>query len=425
MKKILSSLSIITIMAVFAVGGSIAYFSDTETSTGNIFQAGTLDLKVEENDPTTWKFVVPDIKPGDEGEAEAEIKNTGTIDGYLHITFKNLLDKENGHIEPEIETANQSQENCEEEGGVWNSENEPPCDLSGDLSGELAENLDLLIYIDEAGGTADEFDLGIDTLIYQGKARGVLQGDIFNYFLASNDIRNFRVEWNLPIAVGNVAQGDKAGFDIVFELTQNKKEIVGNLHFNENSGSVAYDSSGYGNAGAINGAVWTDGKYNPALEFDGVDDYVEISDSDSLDISEEWTIAMWVKWQANSETYQTIFNKENGNIAYSAWIYSDELYFGMSSGGIWYQNSSMGNVPENIWTYVVVRFDGTRAEAYINGVYTDKLEVGGVGDTNDANLYFGRRKGERQEFKGVMDEVKIYPRVLSADEILENYEAGI
>ena len=424
MKKILSSLSIITIMAVFAVGGSIAYFSDTETSTGNIFQAGTLDLKVGNYDPATWEFNLPDtIMPGDEGEAETLIQNTGTLEGYLHISFANLIDEENEHIEPEEETANENQENCEEEGGIWNSENEPPCDLSGDNSGELAENLEILIYIDE--NSDDNFILTDDTLVYQGKVRGILQGDIFNYFLASGETKDFRAEWELPSAVGNVVQSDRTEFDIIFELIQHRKEIVGDWSFDENSGQTAYDGSGYQNDGVIYGASFIDGQYNPALEFNGMNDYVEIFDSDSLDISEEWTIAMWVKWQANSETYQTIFNKENGNIAYSAWIYSDELYFGMSSGGIWYQNSSMGNVPENTWTYVVVRFDGTRAEAYINGVYTDKLEVGGVGDTNDANLYFGRRKGERQEFKGVMDEVKIYQRVLSADEILENYEAGI
>ncbi len=410
MKKIIISLSIIAMAAIVVIGGSVAYFSDTEISTGNTFTAGTLDLQVGDNDPITWNFDIENIKPGDSGSEEAVLANTGSTDGYLHITFDNRINNEMGCVEPEVNDTNPPDDSC----------GDPGPDL-----GELAENLDLLIYIDEAGGTADQFDLGTDTLVYQGKAKGILQGDEFNYLLASAETRDFRVEWFLDISVGNIVQSDKAGFDIVFELTQIQKDIVGDWHFNENAGVVAYDSSGRGNDGALNGAIWGDGKYNPAMEFDGVDDYVEIADSDTLDISEQWTIAMWVKWESNNEIYQTIFNKENGNIAYSAWIYSDELYFGMSSGGIWYQDSAMGDISENTWTYVVVTFDGTDADAYINGGYTDTLAVGGAGDTNGANLYLGRRKGVRQEFKGIMDEVKIYNRVLSDTEISEHYQAGL
>ena len=46
-KKILISLSVIAVVAVIGIGGTIAYFNDTETSTGNIFTAGSIDLKVD------------------------------------------------------------------------------------------------------------------------------------------------------------------------------------------------------------------------------------------------------------------------------------------------------------------------------------------------------------------------------------------
>ncbi len=70
MKKILISISIIGIVAVIAIGGTIAYFSDTETSTGNTLTAGILDLKIKDGDESWGDGVVgtwtaEDVKPGD------------------------------------------------------------------------------------------------------------------------------------------------------------------------------------------------------------------------------------------------------------------------------------------------------------------------------------------------------------------------
>ena len=409
MNKIITSLLTIGVLSAVVIGGTMSFFSDTETSVNNTFTAGTINLKVGDDDPTIWNFVIPDIEPGDSGSEETILANIGSTDGYLHISFDNRINNEMECVEPELNDLVPPDDSC----------GNPGEDL-----GELAENLDLLVYIDE--NSNDDFDLGTDTLVYQGKAKGILQGDEFNYSLLTSETRDFRIEWSLDLSVGNIVQSDKTGFDIVFELTQVQEGIVGDWHFNENSGNSAYDSSGRGNNGTINGAEWADGEYNPALSFNGINDYVEIADSDTLDISEEWTIAMWVKWESNGETYQTMFNKEEtGNHAYSAWIYNSRLYFGMSSGGAWHQDSSMGDIPENIRTYVLITFDGNNADAYINGGYTDTLAVGGAGVTNGANLYLGRRKGVSQEFKGIMDEVKIYNRVLDGNEIAGHYQAGL
>ena len=71
MKKILVSISIIGMVAVIAIGATVAYFQDTETSSGNTFSAGILDLKIKDNDEdwgdgvhATWT-APPDVKPGD------------------------------------------------------------------------------------------------------------------------------------------------------------------------------------------------------------------------------------------------------------------------------------------------------------------------------------------------------------------------
>ncbi|MDO9517729.1 MAG: TasA family protein, partial [Methanosarcinaceae archaeon] len=98
-KKMLLSLLIIGVVSVSAGAGTWAYFTDTETSTGNTFTAGTLDLIVNGVDITTERFEISDVAPGDTGMYPLVVKNEGSIDGTLTISFANLLDLDNGLTE--------------------------------------------------------------------------------------------------------------------------------------------------------------------------------------------------------------------------------------------------------------------------------------------------------------------------------------
>jgi predicted ribosomally synthesized peptide with SipW-like signal peptide len=396
-------------VAAIAVGGTIAYYNDTETSSGNIFTAGTLNLQVGDNDPAGWNFQVSDIKPGDSGFQEVILQNTGSLDGYLHITFANLINDEMGCTEPEGQPE-----------GI-----DITCENPGPNQGELAENLDVLIYLDE--NSNDAFDLGIDILIYQGKVKGILQGDIFNYLLTKSSSKNFRIEWKLDSSVGNIVQSDKTGYDINFELTQNKKEdIVGDWHFDENSGGMAYDNSGYGNNGTINGATWADGKYNPALSLDGLNDNVVVNDSDSLK-PDKVTLEAWVKRDGTPGTYKYIAGKhyDGGKGSYA-------LYTGSTGGLRFYIGHSTytlspdagTGVWDGNWHHIVGTYDGANVRLYV-----DDALVGGAVTTqsiayNTDKFYIGSYDNGYY-FSGLVDEVRVYSRDLNASEILERYNAGI
>ena len=83
---------------------------------------------------------------------------------------------------------------------------------------------------------------------------------------------------------------------------------VGIWHFDENTGTIAYDSSGRGNDGtlkpnAVNRPQWTMGINGSALNFDGIDDYVEVSDDNTLDLTDAITIEAWMKPLENSEGF--------------------------------------------------------------------------------------------------------------------------
>jgi len=104
MKKILFSLLTIALVGGAAAGATKAYFSDTETSTGNTFTAGTLDLKVNGGDdvlPMTW--TANTMVPGTTYNAgTVEVKNTGSVSGKVVLKVANVVSDENGELEPEL-----------------------------------------------------------------------------------------------------------------------------------------------------------------------------------------------------------------------------------------------------------------------------------------------------------------------------------
>ena len=422
-KRILISLSVIGAVAALVIGGTIAYFSDTETSTGNTFTAGTLNLKVGDNDPTTWNFQVENIKPGDSGSKEVVLQNTGSIDGYLHITFSNLVDDDVSCVEPE-----------------QNEAGDTTCGAGQD--GELAENLDILVYLDEVPD--DKFDMDDDTLIYQGKVKGILQGDLFNYLLPSGVSKDLRVEWKLDSSVGNIVQTDKAGFDIVFELTQKTKDdLVGDWHFNENAGPVAFDSAlaPANNGNLTNEPVWTTGRYNPALSFDGIDDYVNVGNDPSLQITSAITLEAWIKTPSYwKKQYPTPVSKANYTFGYPGdwdgeyWIAirsSDKrvsFAFAPAGGNAIDHWSNSGLLP-NTWYHIVATFDDSadKVRLYINGVldkeYTETQKPA-ITDNPVRIGQGGNYDFQNTWFNGIIDEVRIYNRVLSPAEILAHYNAG-
>ena len=72
-----------------------------------------------------------------------------------------------------------------------------------------------------------------------------------------------------------------------------ESSLIGYWKFNEGSGTTVEDSSGNGNDGTINGdATWTTGKNGGGLDFDGLDDYVDVGD---IDLTDAFTIAAWIK----------------------------------------------------------------------------------------------------------------------------------
>ena len=94
MKRILISLMSIALVGALVGGGIYAYFSDTETSTGNTFTAGTLDLEVDNENPwTSTAVTASNMEPGVATiPVDISCENIGTLTGDLYMRITGVTD---------------------------------------------------------------------------------------------------------------------------------------------------------------------------------------------------------------------------------------------------------------------------------------------------------------------------------------------
>jgi|GEM_PF-1463641 predicted ribosomally synthesized peptide with SipW-like signal peptide len=104
-KKILASLIIIGILGFSLGWGTYSYFSDTETSSGNTFSAGTIDLEVNDMNPLEGALVtLKDMKPCEWKYVTVKLHNVGTNPGDAWLHIKDIKESGGKHPEPEKET---------------------------------------------------------------------------------------------------------------------------------------------------------------------------------------------------------------------------------------------------------------------------------------------------------------------------------
>ena len=208
-----------------------------------------------------------------------------------------------------------------------------------------------------------------------------------------------------------------------------EKGLVGYWNFDEGKGDIVKDLSGNGNDGTIHGAVATAGKIGQALSFDGVNDYVTVGNIASLNFAGDFTIEAWI-YPKGLGGYQTIAGKQNiagsSKKEYGFYTSVNSLYFVANDG-----SGDDGKVEANITIsnnkmyHIVGVRDNNVIKMFVNGVQQDDtaLTSGSVGD--DYPFRIGTRATLTLFFNGIIDEVKVYNRALSAQEIKHFYDMGL
>jgi len=190
----------------------------------------------------------------------------------------------------------------------------------------------------------------------------------------------------------------------------------------------ANDVVGNNNGTLVNGVTFTDGTVGQAFSFNGTSSYVSISDSPSLDaFVSQITIEAWIKSnRTNADSdWEGIITKGNSSWRLQATAGATTLTF--STTGILPHEDLYGsrNVYDGQWHHVAGVYNGTNMYLYVDGTLDVSQPATGSIAQNSYPMCIGKNAwGTGYYFNGLVDEVSIYNRALTASEIYAIYAAG-
>jgi hypothetical protein len=187
----------------------------------------------------------------------------------------------------------------------------------------------------------------------------------------------------------------------------------------------ANDESGNGNNGVVYGATLTadrNGNLNSAYYFDGVNNYIDVGTSKfGIDNTNEFTISMWVKSVVPRNAYtRTLIIR--GKYVYPYWF----MYYGNKIKTAVRTNTpnyflSNKTLVEDQWNHIAYSYKDGETNIYLNGVLdkTDSLTGNLNFYKNTEKTIIGANIDSGNSFKGTIDEVRIYNKALTPEEIAE------
>jgi hypothetical protein len=310
------------------------------------------------------------------------------------------------------------------------------CDgLDNDCDGEVDEGVTTTYYLDSDG---DGYGDGAVT-----QQACTLPGGHADNSLDCND-NNAEVYPNAPEicdGVDNQCPGDAGYGGLDENAVCGANDLIAWWTFDDGNGTTALDSSENGNDGIlVNGPDWTTGQISGALEFDGVDDYV---DAGTLDvIGNEMTISLWAmadsfggSWRDNRLIAKAAGNSTNDHWWMLSTIASGgatRLRFRLKAEGDGYTDTliaSSGEITAGAWFHAVITYDGLVMRLYKDGQEVgNAVKSGGGGlisTSGSVGVNIGRNPNGYGVWDGGIDDVRIYDRALIAQEVLGLYTQGL
>ncbi len=206
------------------------------------------------------------------------------------------------------------------------------------------------------------------------------------------------------------------------------RDLAGYWKFDEADGETINDSAKENNGFTWNSPQFVNGKIGNALKFDGINDYAQIPHRDLYN-QKDFSLSLWFNAEElKGRHYATLFNKDGwGGLVIATYNGPDKetvRILGGESG----EHKTLGETPglsDNTWYFLTFSYDSAskKAKTYLNGDLVDEQNITGtLSLANPAAITFGAPFEGQSHFKGRMDDLRFYGRVLSSRQVKAIYE---
>ena len=218
-----------------------------------------------------------------------------------------------------------------------------------------------------------------------------------------------------------------------------KSKLVAHYKFDEGNGTIANNFSTNGTSlnCTLSGTtipIWTnEGKFNKALNFNGINNYLYKSDNDLLDLRNNgFSATVWVKGPTQTGNHKVIVHKGASSSTFAGYWLSikndGKMDFAISDGSDWVINWISGNkiITDNKWHHLAFSWNPENGVTlFVDGIVDVFSNNTSIVDINGSDSFkIGGFSSSGYSFNGLIDEVKIYNTALTADEIKQDYNAG-
>jgi hypothetical protein len=200
------------------------------------------------------------------------------------------------------------------------------------------------------------------------------------------------------------------------------------------TGTTAADQLGANPGTYMNGVLLNQpgaltSELDPSASFNGINNYVTVPDSNSLDMTRAVTVEFWAKRAAVSGTYQVVVGKpgdgQSKNENYAVWLSTSNVYQAYFGNGTTYATVSTPAVKDTNWHYILATDDGSSVKIYLDGVLKASASTTLALTPNTKPLNVARANNNAYFFNGSLDEVAIYSYALSAAQVQAHYTTGM
>ncbi len=197
------------------------------------------------------------------------------------------------------------------------------------------------------------------------------------------------------------------------------------MPFDTENTTTTKDYSGNGHNGTVTGSTWTEeGKVGGAYYFGGASDYIELSVPSIFDdfSSNDFTISVWVKSDDITDDHRVVLQGGNDDDFVLMFQFGTEIHFGVCEGGI-KRALRTENLSSNTWYHIAGVWDASEKSVslYYNGSICTETGYRTYAQGTKDGFDIGHGTASSRFWLGFIDELQIYDRALSADQIYQMY----